>query len=357
MLASLIIIFYLAKRMLKNTGLAWVCYFLFLLNAYLVTCAGCFWKWGFHPQVYYLAYFLALLYFWDKKPKVAALFFCLALLTNELYAIPLFMTMLYFWIKNKSKRRTAAVLAAVSALYFVLATKWIMPLFGDGKTAYNYYALHFNVGRAFDLQLLLGMFVRYWKGLLVHFHFLPVLSPQIMVLALPESLVNVLSEFVIGYRLPASPSSWHSIPAFGFMIWASLGSFYLLTKLIKKRILIYSLSLVLVAFSAVLLLKSQVPRLVQFRGNKDVLISLKKAERLTAQSDSLCVAWGLAAPFAQKRYLYCFPDHYQRAEYILFRPSKENLGKVTGIQYETVFKSPRLILLKNLSFGESADDR
>jgi uncharacterized membrane protein len=42
MLAALFIVFYLAKRILKNTGLAWVCYSLFLLNTYLIMCAGCF---------------------------------------------------------------------------------------------------------------------------------------------------------------------------------------------------------------------------------------------------------------------------------------------------------------------------
>lgn len=351
MLVALIIIFFLAKRILKNTALAWVCYFLFLPNWYLIYSAGCFWPWGFHPQAYYLAYFLALLYFWDKKKNVAILFFCLALLTNELYAIPLFMTMLYFSIKNKGNKRTALVLAAVSLLYFILATKWLMPLFGSGKTAYNYYALRSDTLRAFDFQLFLKLFFRYWKLLLIHFHFLPVFSPQILILGLPDSLVNILSKFVINYNIPTYPWSWHSIPVFGFMIWACLGSFNILTKLIKKRIFVYLFSFVLISFSVYLFLDSPIPRLAHFRSNKTFLNTLKKAERLTVSSDSLCVEPDLGAFFMHKRYLYDFPVNYRTAEYILCRPSERNLKKITGIRYKIVFKTRRLILLRNLDFG------
>ena len=89
-----------------------------------------------------------------------------------------------------------------------------------------------------------------------------------------------------------------------------------------------------------------------------MLISLKKVEQLTAGSDSLCVDRGLSVPFMQKRYLYGFPKNYRKAEYLLFRPSNENLRKVRRIDYEIVLKTRRMILLRNLSFGAkgSADD-
>jgi len=351
MLVALIIIFYLSKRILKSTGLAWVCYFLFLLNSYLIIAAGCFWLFGFHSEVYYLAYFLGLLYFWDKNKNMAILFFCLALLTKEIYAIPLFLTMLYFSIKNKGKKRMALALAAVSLLYFVLATKWIMPLFGHGKMAYNYYAFRLEDLRTLDFQMFLKLFFRYWKQLLIHFHFLPVFSPQILILGLPDSLVNTLSKFIIKNNIPANPWSWHSIPVFGFLIWAYLGSFGQLTKLIKKRIFIYSFSLVLIAFSFYLFSRSPIPRMAHLRSHKNFLLTMKKAEQLTASSDSLCVEWKLGAPFVRKRYLYSFPVNCQIAEYILFCPSDTNLRKIEGIQYEIVLKTPDLILLRNLDFG------
>lgn len=352
MLAALVIVFYLAKRILKNTGLAWVCYFLFLLNVYLIMCAGCFWMYGFHSEVYYLAYFLGLLYFWDKNKGAAILFFCLALLTKETYAIALFVTMLYFSIKDKGKRKTPLVLAAVSLLYFVLVTKWLMPYFGSGTTAYQYYGLHLDAGRAFSSLMFTKSFFGYWKELMIHFHFLPVLSPQVWILALPDSLVNTLAEFTMGYSLPAHSHTWHSIPVFGFMIWAYLLSFNRLMKLIRKKILIYSFSLVLLSISVYLFLDSPVPELAQFRNNKSVLTALKKVEQLTASSDSLCVGRGLAAPFMHKRYLYDFPVNYQKAEYILCRPWDGSLRKITGIQSEVVLRTPRLILFRNLSYGK-----
>jgi uncharacterized membrane protein len=347
MLAALIIVFYLAQRILKNTGLAWVCYLFFLPNTLLVTTAGCFWPWGFHSEVYYLAYFLALLYFWDKNKGAAILFFTLALLTKETSAIPLLATMLYFTIKDRGKKRTAPVLAAICLLYFFLVTKWLMPYFGAGKTAYQYYGLHLDTGRALGSLLFPKIFFGYWKEILIHFHFLPVLSPQVWVLAVPDSLVNTLAEFTMDYGGPAKPSSWHSIPVYGFMIWGCLLSFNKLTKLLKKRALIYSLSSVLISFSVYLFLDSPVPQRTRLKGNPDVLASLKKVEQLTAGSDSLCVARDLAAPFMHKRYLYRFPVNYQKSEYIL---CGHRVKEITGIQYEVVLKTPRFILLRNLDF-------
>jgi hypothetical protein len=265
---------------------------------------------GFHSEVYYLAYFLALLYFWDKNKGAAILFFCLALLTKETSAIPLFVTMLYFSIKDKGKKRTAPVLAAVSLLYFFLVTKWLMPHLGSGKTAFQYYGLHLDAGRAFGSLLFPKLFLGYWKEILIHFHFLRVLSPQVLILALPDSLVNTLTEFTMGYSSPAHPYTWHSIPVLGFMIWAYLLSFNSLTKLIRKRILIYAFSLVLMSFSIYLLLASPIVELAHYRSDKNVLIALKKVEQLTASSDSLCVGRDLAAPFMHNRYLYGFPVNY-----------------------------------------------
>src|SRR4030042_1824953 len=207
-----------------------------------------------HSEVYYLAYFLGLLYFWDKNKGAAILFFCLALLTKETYAIALFVTMLYFSIKDKGKRKTPLVLAAVSLLYFVLVTKWLMPYFGSGRMAYQYYGLHLHPGRASGSLMFTKSFFGYWKELMIHFTFLPVLSPQVWILALPDSLVNTLAEFTMGYSLPAHSHTWHSIPVFGFMIWAYLLSFNRLMKLNSKKILIYSFSLVLLSLSVYLFL-------------------------------------------------------------------------------------------------------
>ena len=257
------------------------------------------------------------------------------------------MTMLYFSIKDKGKKRTAPVLAAVSLLYFFLVTKWLMPYFGSGKTAYQYYGLHLDAGRAFGSLLLPKSFFGYWKEMLIHFHFLPVLSPQVLILALPDSLVNTLAEFTMGYGYPSSPFTWHSIPVYGFMIWSCLLSFNSLMKLLKKRILIYPISLVLISFSVYLYLDAPVPERAQLRNDKGIQIAVKRAERLTAGSDSLCVARGLAAPFMQKRYLYRFPVNYEKSEYIL---CSHRLGEITGIQYEVVMKTPRLVLVRNLSF-------
>src|SRR4030042_1286009 len=296
MLAALVIVFYLAKRILKNTGLA--------------------------------------------------------LLTKETYAIALFVTMLYFSIKDKGKRKTPLVLAAVSLLYFVLVTKWLMPYFGSGTTAYQYYGLHLDAGRAFSSLMFTKSFFGYWKERMIHFHFLPVLSPQVWILALPDSLVNTLAEFTMGYSLPAHSHTWHSIPVFGFMIWAYLLSFNRLMKLNSKKILICSFSLVLLSISVYLFLDSPVPALAQFRSNKSVLTALKKVEQLTTSSDSLCVGRGLAAPFMHKRDLYDFPGNYQKAEYIFCRPLDGRLRKITGIQAQVVLRTPRLILFRNLSYGK-----
>ena len=350
MLAALIIIFYLARRILKNTGLAWVCYLLFLLNSYLIVCAGCFWPYGFHSDVYYLAYFLALIYFWDRNKGLAVLFFCLALLTKETHAIPLFVTMLYFSIRDRGQRRTPLILAAVSLLYFLSVTEFTNLCFGGEKIAYHYYGLHLDAGRAFDSLRFPKIFFRYWKGVLIHFHFLPLLTPQVLILALPNSLVNTLAEFTMGYSFPARPSNWHSIPVYGFMIWAYLLSFDRLTKLIKKRGLVYSFSLVLISFSIYLLLGSPLGDLTHYRSNKKRLATVKKAEQLTAGSESLCVARGLAAPFMHKRVLCRFPVNYRKTEYILCRPSDANLKKIRGIRYKVVMKRNHLILLKNLSY-------
>lgn len=345
-LAALIIAFYLARKILKNTALAWICYSLFLTNTLLIITAGSFWAWGFHSEVYYLTYFLALVYFWDKNRVIAVVFFFLALLTKETSAIPLFMTMLYFLFKEKGKSKTAPVLAAVSVLYFVVATKWLMPYFGAGKTAYQYYGLRLDAGRAFGSMLLPKAFLGYWKEMLVHFQFLPVLSPQIWLLALPDSLVNSSAEFVMGYGNPANPANWHSIPVYGFMIWACLLSIRTLAQFLKKKAFLYPLSLVLFSFSVSLLFDSPVPRAAKARGGGPIQVTLKKVDRLTAGSDSLCVSPGLAAPFMHKRYLYRFPVSYEKSEYIL---CSRRLRDIKGIKYEVVLKARRLVLLKNLS--------
>jgi uncharacterized membrane protein len=353
MLAALIIVFYLAKRILKKTSLAWIGYFLLLINSQLIMCAGCFWTFGFHSEVYYLAYFLALIYFWEKNKGAAVLFFCLALLTKETYAIPLFMTMVYFSIKDRGKKKTPLVLAAVCLLYFVLVTNGIALCFGEGKIAYQYYGLHLDAGRAFDSLRFPKILFQYWKGLFTHFHFLPILSPQVLILALPNSLVNTLAEFTIGYSSPAHSYTWHSIPLLGFMIWAYLLSFDRLTKLIKNGILIGFLSLILMSFSVYLFLHSPIPERVQFRSDKNLLTAMKKVEQLTAGSDSLCVGRALAAPFMHKRHLYHFPVNCQKAEYVLCRPWERVLSKIPRTQYEVVLKRNRLILLRNLSYRRS----
>jgi hypothetical protein len=107
----------------------------------------------------------------------------------------------------------------------------------------------------------------------------------------------------------------------------------------------------MVSFSVSLFLKSPVPRLAHFRANENFLINLKKAKDLTASSDSLCVEWDVGAPFMQKRYLYKFPVNCQKAEYLLFRPTEGNFKRIKGIQYEIVFNTYRLVLLRNLDFG------
>jgi uncharacterized membrane protein len=346
-LAALFIAFYLAKKILKNTALAWACYALFLTNTFLITSAGSFWRYGFHSEVFYLPYFLALIYFWDKNKAAAVVFFSLALLTKETSAIPLFMAMLYFFIKEKGRTKTAPVLAGVCVLYFILVTKWLMPLFGAGKTAYQYYGLRLDSVRAFGSMLLPKALLGYWKGMLIHFHFLPVLSPQIWLLAWPDSLVNASAEFVMDYGNPANPAGWHSIPVYGFMIWACLLSFKRLALLLKKNALIYPFSLVLLSFSVYLLSNSPVPREAHTEGDRQVQADLKTAQRLMEGSDSLCVASGFAAPFMHKRYLYHFPEGYEKAEYII---CGHRLRDVQGIDTEILIKSPRLLLLRNLSY-------
>jgi uncharacterized membrane protein len=351
-LVGLIIVFFLAQMLLKNIVLAWICYFLFLMNTFILINAGCLWPFGFHSEVYYLPYFLGLLYFWDRNKKIALACFFLALLTKETYTIPLFLTMFYFLIKNKREKRTAITLMAVSFLYFILATKWLIPFFGSGKTAYNYYALRFDALRTLDLQMFLKLFLHYWKLLLIHFHFLPVFSPQILVLGLPDSLINTLSRFVLHYNIPPNPASWHSIPVLGFLIWTYLETFRKLTKLLKKQIFVYLFSLVLISFSVYLFLDSPIPRLTHYKGNKNLLISLKEAKKIMTNSNSLCVEWDLAGPFMQKRYLYNFPVNYQKAEYILLRPSDKNFSKIKDIHYEIILKTPQLVLLKKLDTGQ-----
>ena len=355
-LGGMIFVFFIAKKLLKNRLLSWVCYVLFMLNGLIQKTAGSFWVYSFHPEVFYIFYFFMMIYFWEDKKTLSVFAFFMALFTRETYAIPLFMTMLYFLIKDRGNNKTALVLMGVSVLYFILATKLIIPFFGKGNL------LYLSIGKGFfykvieDGKLLFILFSKYWGILLFAFFCIPILSPEIVVLGLPTSLINtIVSHSLLEYTVATNPRSWHAIPIYCFLIWAFIKSFGKIIDFVKIKNFKYFFSGILIIFALItsVLFSNFRSRAIK-QEEKPFLDTYEKAKKIIDEDASLSVSWRLGAHLVKRRFVYYFPTNYKSSDYLLVASSeKKDKEKVESILkedgFDIVLNENGILLLKKKS--------
>ncbi len=166
----------------------------------------------FHAISFFIPLALAAFYFFEEERwALSALFFALAAGTKEdaallTVSIGAFALIRAYREKNGAKKRFAAGLLAVSALYFIAVSQFIMPAFGGGIVRLDRYsqlgdslsgiATHL-IGdpKLFFSTIFQAPKLMYIFWLLAPVAFLPLLSWSSIFLVVPGILENTLTNF------------------------------------------------------------------------------------------------------------------------------------------------------------------
>ncbi len=315
----------------------------------------------FHSVTLATSIILWAFYFAETR-RFSASFACifLAWLTKE--NVPLVTACMGLYFMWKKERRFGGALFLMSAMWFLLVYKGIMPYFRGGTHfAEGYYTLNIvdNFFRFFRLETLVYVFT-----LLKSFLFLPLLAPQILLIALPEWLIVLLSSNenmrVVSYHYTAL------LTPFVF-----IASIYTLQKLrnvfVASRYPMRLLIVIIVATNALFAWKEG-PMTEKFPIKQDALGFVKEWQDVL-RDDAIPVATtGRLGPFFSGRthfynflfdYAYAsqgitdeqirgLADHYEKAEYVFIKKSE--------IRQENEFEWLYYQHLVNNSRYEKVDD-
>ncbi len=228
-------IFLLASRLLKDETAS-----LFLAIAYLINPAllgGALWS--IHEDPLAATFFTFALYAWVMRRKTAfwLLILC-AILCKETMALVVSFLGLAFLIRYRhsaSGRRTGILLFLLGAGWFFIATRLLMPLFSplsltdlqlparyDAKIGHSITEMFVNFFRHpvfFFKTALKTPKIIYLAKLFLPFAFLCLLSPALLLPAMPVILMNILSYKV---NLHATLLHQYTIPTVPFFFFAML---------------------------------------------------------------------------------------------------------------------------------------
>lgn len=275
----------------------------------------------FHAVTLATTFLLLMFYFWlTKKYFWSFVFFILSILSKEQVALTTAFFGIFIIISDRKKYRFGLTIFLVSIAWFLLSMIVIIPYFRGGS---DHFALKYYQQQNLFIDLFDIDSVRYLTDVLGSVGFLSLLSPIHLMIALPEFLINLISNsanmrnIYFHYTAVLTP----------FIFIAAIYGVKNLLKL--KAINLKLISLYLVLFTLIFAYyKGPLPfareqeihpykypqqgyQEVQFWAN------ILKDEHLKVST-----VGHLAPFFSSRRYFYNFSENYQLADYIVIRPTE-----------------------------------
>jgi len=210
-----IIVFLLARYLLRREGAALSFSLAYLLHPSLQWSTLGYFYFGFHPDNFFPPFFLmALLMMLKGRRHWAISLFILSLMVVETYALAVaaFAACMFLAEKGRQQRLTWAIVAGLAVLWLLVGTQLIIPQFRGGGTPW-YFTAADGLGEVIRQPAQFGSEVLVALGHYVLFLFvslllIPLAGWPIFLAIVPNVLVN-LSALAIGYHIPSDPRAWH----------------------------------------------------------------------------------------------------------------------------------------------------
>ncbi len=210
-----VIIFLLARYMLRREGIALSLSLAYLLHPSLQWSTLGYFYFGFHPDCFFPPLFLMALLMMLKGQRYQAIaLFILSLTVVETYALVVatFAACMLVTEKDRRQRVTWAAVAGLAALWLIASTQLIIPYFRGGGTPWYFTAADglrevIRQPAQFGSQAL-EAFGRYILYLFVPLLLIPLAGWPTLLAMIPNTLVN-LAALAVGYHMPSDPRAWH----------------------------------------------------------------------------------------------------------------------------------------------------
>ncbi|NMB84102.1 DUF2079 domain-containing protein [Candidatus Roizmanbacteria bacterium] len=314
-----IFIFLIAKKILESRWAAVLFVFLYL-NYYPLHLTNLF---DYHAVTFATTSLLAVFYFFEFQPLkkkfmnrvLGILFMAIAFLSKENIALILVFLSGYFFLTKKKEKKLYASLVLANTILFILIVFKIIPSFnGDISFAVKYYDFRYPL--ALLRQLVSRRSIFYVGNLLLPFSFLSLLSPQYLVIAAPEFLINLLSsndnmrQLYFHYTAVIAP----------FVAVSSIYGFKKLLKLPKFSEKIALLTTISLTISILCSCHFELPKLSYRTADKNTINEVNYWRDVLKNDKIKVSATGSIAPFfTEREYFFNF----------LFDPAYEYMGRTS----------------------------
>lgn len=288
----------------------------------------------FHWLAFAPLFLLLTFYYANKSPRYLLLFAALALACREGVALTLFPMGIY--IALYENRRGGIAVCALSAFWFLVAVGVVVPILSGGRTSphFAYWAAYgespAQVVRfvlTHPLQTLHIVFVEH-DGLKHIFKvslfllFLPLLAPEVLLIALPFFFLRFLSTFELHHTVYFQ----YSLPEIPIIICAAVIGARRLMQFRKTQVSTFIRHLSPVLLSAALLLclvatsslfgafrpRGQYKRVFERFTFTERSRALREVCRQIPPDAGVSVSFSLTPHLAHRRFVYMFPNPYRR---------------------------------------------
>lgn len=296
----------------------------------------------FHSVTLTTSFLIFMFYFWLKKNRfLATIFFLLCLTTKEQVGLTTFLFGLYMVIDLIRKRGYvkitkefrqylwSIVISLISIIWVVLSIFVIIPYFrGKHHFALEYY-YNWDI-----IKVILNPEIHFYVFMLLGpLAFLSIFSPLLLLISLPDFVINTFS----------SNGNMHNVIYHYTSViqpFIFISAIYGAKKLIDKKIIDYKRISVVLLTCAILFsyFKGPLPlsreqEVHPFLYPQPSSGDVKHwSQKLSDDSIKICATGQVAPLFSSRRYLYLFSGRYKLADYVVLRreeiynyPDKEKL--------------------------------
>lgn len=386
-------VYYIARRVLKQHSTA-VCFsiaYLLYPGTGFLTMDGI--KYGFHLDAFLPFLYLCLIYFLiTGKNLMCLIFILLTLSVKEDTALTVCLIGVYAFVMLRKFRIGSAVIV-VSVVWLLFTVNVVIPYFYGGPSKFfaNYEYLGGSIPEAvwfclshpletFHLLREHGLFP-YCVVLLAPFAFLSLLSPEILFLAFPSLLLNLLSD-PTKYEVPHSYVSWHIASLVPFVVVSALYGAGRLKDILekisgkygKKQRLLVSRAPVFLLLTAVTvshLFYGASPLSLSFWGLRMFSLqgfslfrhtiyqksgregAVSAIREIIPEEASVSATFYIGSHFAHRRHIFWFPERSGDADYVLVdaeravnKDKARNYVRQKNRQYRLVYNKDQVFLYK-----------
>ncbi len=331
-----IIVFLLARHVLRHEGVALSFSLAYLLHPSLQWSTLGYFYFGFHPDNFFPPLFLLALLMMLKGRRYGAIgLFILSLTVVETYALAVatFAACMFVGERDRQQRVTWTIVAGLAVLWLVVGTQLIIPCFRGGGTPWYFTAAGGLLGRVQKPDLFrsevfeaLGRYVLY---LFVPLLLLPLAGWPVFLAVVPNALVN-LSALAIGYHIPSDPRGWHTNALLPIVFVSAVFGLLKVVSWLKApggqwseerlwRVVPFALmgaALLSNYWLGPLPFGQAVPP-ARFARNEARAKSIREAAALIPDDASLSATSSTGSHFTQRRVLHIAPHFWESTDYVL----------------------------------------